>query len=145
MKKNSCGTPDSWNCLLYTSMYKYNSKCDLDNPKTFSEKLLWLWLHSYRKNIQILKLSDKYDVRRYIINSKLGECLNELYFVTDDWKSIRYEELPNSFALKLSQGCNTNLICIDRNKLTPAELKSILYKWSKGQFWYCLLYTSRCV
>ena len=42
----------------------YGEKCDISNPKTFSEKLIWLYLHTYRNNPQIMDLIDKYKVRK---------------------------------------------------------------------------------
>ena len=43
---------------------------DLDNPKTFNEKLQWLKL--YDRNPLYTKLVDKYEVRKYIAE-KIGE------------------------------------------------------------------------
>lgn len=46
------------------------SKLDLNNPKTFNEKLQWLKLYSRRPEYTMIQ--DKYRVREYVA-SKIGE------------------------------------------------------------------------
>lgn len=128
--------PVAWAKISYYRCYGQN--CNLKEPKTFSEKLLWLWLNNYRNNPLISQLSDKYEVRKFIADKGLERILNELYFVTDDAETIHLKDLPDKFALKLSQGWNTNLICDDKAKLTEEELRNVLAKWSRGQFFYDL-------
>lgn len=114
----------------------YGEKLNLKYPQTFSEKLLWLSLNTYRNNPLILELSDKYLVRNYVKEKVGEEILNELYYVWESPDEIKLDELPESFALKLSQGCGTNLLCADKSKLSQKQLNLILKKWNKGQFFY---------
>lgn len=114
----------------------YGEKCDLNNPKTFSEKLLWLSLNTYRNNPLILKLSDKYLVRDYIAQQGLSDILSGLYHVWEDPKEIDFGKLPKSFVLKLSQGCGTNILCADKDLLDEIMVCSTLGKWKSGQFLY---------
>lgn len=112
----------------------YGKRCNLNNPQSFSEKLLWLKYHTYRNNPLIMKLCDKYDVREYIKEKGLGNLLNELYFCTDDITSIHLASLPDAFVLKKSQGSGTNLICKNKNNLSEKELKDTLRVWSDENF-----------
>lgn len=114
----------------------YGEKCNLEHPKTFSEKLLWLSLNTYRNNPVILQLSDKYLVRDYV-KEKVGEdILNELYCVWEATDDINIKDLPNSFALKVSQGCKTNIFCSNKEKLDLEHLKDTLEEWDSGQYLY---------
>lgn len=114
----------------------YSKKCNLKEPKTFSEKLLWLSLNTYRNNLLILNLSDKYLVRDYV-REKVGEdLLNELYDVWESPDKIKIQNLPNSFALKASQGCKTNILCANKDRLNNEYLKSLLKDWNSGQYLY---------
>lgn len=126
--------PKAWSKLYY--YHTYRKKCDLENPKTFSEKLIWLKYHDYQNNPLVLSLCDKYEVREYLIKCGLKEILNPLYFVESDIRNISYDRLPDSFVMKISLGCGSNLICPDKNTLTPAALRKYLNSWSKGQLLY---------
>lgn len=136
MPKMQSLCPGLWARIQYKHFYGKN--CDLKHPKTLSEKLLWLWLHDYRANRTIMEMNDKYEVRAYIERYGYGELLNELYFMTDDPDSVSLNDLPQRFALKLSQGWNTNLICEDKSELNEAQLRKILNRWHRGQFFYDL-------
>ncbi len=114
----------------------YGEKINLTNPRTFSEKLLWLSLNTYRSNLQVLELSDKYLVRKYIKEKVGGNILNELYHVWEFPSEIKLEKLPESFALKLSMGCTTNVLCRNKANFAQEQLDSILKKWAYGQYLY---------
>lgn len=126
--------PETRAKLAYYIAYKKH--CNLNEPRTFSEKLLWLSLNVYRNNPLILKLSDKYLVREYIIENGYEEILNELYFVWEDIEQIDFEKLPDRFALKMSQGCQSNIICSNKNDMDLNLFKAIIRSWSSGQFLY---------
>lgn len=114
----------------------YHKKCNLNNPQTFSEKLIWLSLHTYRNNPTVLALCDKYLVRAFVEKKVGKELLNELYYVWDDVSQIHYKDLPNSFALKVSQGCTTNILCRDKNKLAESDFYHTINTWNKKQHIY---------
>lgn len=114
----------------------YGEKIDLVNPKTFSEKLLWLSLNTYRSNIQIFELSDKYLVREYIKEKAGEDILNELYYVWESIDEIKLGNLPESFVLKLSQGCTTNILCKNKEDFNQGQLDSVLREWKSGQYLY---------
>ena len=114
----------------------YGKKCNLKNPQTFSEKMLWLSLHTYRNNPLVLALCDKYKVRRYVAEKAGKEFLNEVYCVFAKLEDISYDKLPDSFALKISQGCTTNLFCKDKKELTREALTQLLATWGQKQYLY---------
>lgn len=116
--------------------FAYGKKCDLKNPKTFSEKMLWLSLNTYRNNKLVLDLCDKYLVRKYIKNKIGEEYLNKMYFVCERLEDIDYDKLPNSFALKVSQGCTTNILCRDKNNYSKEKFQKIITEWGRKQNLY---------
>lgn len=73
-------------------------KLNLNNPKTFNEKLQWLKL--YVDNVKASVMVDKYLVRKYIAN-KLGEAyLIPLLGVYDRAEEIDVNRLPKEFVIK---------------------------------------------
>ena len=104
---------------------------DLDNPKTFNEKLQWLKLHD--RNPEYTVMVDKYRVRDYI-REKLGEeYLIPLVGVWDNPDEIDFHSLPNQFVLKCNHNSGLGMyICKDKNKLTEKDIKKIRRDLSKG-------------
>ena len=109
---------------------------DMHNPRTFSEKLLWLRFHTYNGNRQILKLCDKYEVREYVCQRGVGDTLNELFFLWDDPVEIDWDSLPDQFALKLSQGWASNILCRDKRSLDVAQCRREVRRWMHGRRLY---------
>ena len=119
---------------------RYGRPLNLDEPKTFNEKLQWLKL--YNRNPLYTKLVDKYEVRQYI-SEKLGE---EYLFplVGGPWDSaedIDFDALPERFVLKPTHDSGSYIICTDKSKLDIAAAKAKLakslqrnYYWS-GREW----------
>ena len=108
---------------------------NLKNPKTFDEKLSWLKLNTYYKNSLISKCADKYAVREYVSSCGLGEILNELYGVYNSVVEIKWEELPDKFALKWNNGCGFNLFCSEKGSFNINKAIKIMKKWGKTKYY----------
>lgn len=108
---------------------------NLDNPKTFHEKLLWLKLYKYIHDPLVIKCTDKYLVREYIIDCGCGDILNDLYGVWDLENDIEWDELPKEFVLKWNFGAGLNIVCNDKAKLDYKKTISKLRKWKKEKVW----------
>ena len=67
----------------------YGKLCNLHNPQTFVEKLLYLKLKHY-KDKKYVQCADKYAVRQYVKDVGCSDILNELYGV---YNTI--EEIPD--------------------------------------------------
>lgn len=107
---------------------------DLENPKTFSEKLQWLKLNYHNK--LMTKCADKYAVRYYIKEKGLEHILNELHKVYFDIKDFNVEELPQQFALKAGHGSGWNLIVKDKNKVNWFFWKKIINSWMLNNIYW---------
>ena len=108
---------------------KTNKSLNLDNPKTYTEKIQWIKLY----DIDYLKayLTDKYLVREWI-KKKIGEkYLIPLLGFWDQFKDIDFNNLPNKFVLKCNHGSNMNIIVLDKNKFNISEAKKKMDYWMK--------------
>lgn len=104
---------------------------NLDNPKSFNEKIQWLKLN-YR-NPLLTKCADKYKVREYV-KEKIGEeYLIPLLGVWDSPDDIDFESLPNQFVLKVNWGSGQNIIVKNKSKLNIEETKEKLRNWMKPE------------
>lgn len=98
-----------------TRMFKKRMgyELDIENPKTFNEKLQWLKVNE-RQDILPL-LTDKYLVREYI-REKFGEqYLIPLLFVTEDYREITDDNIPNENCI-IKTNCGSHDYYIIRNK-----------------------------
>lgn len=99
---------------------------NLDNPQLYNEKIQYAKLHYH--NPQLKCLVDKYAVREYV-SEKIGEQhLNKLYGVYDCVDDIPFDELPDKFVLKLTNGSGYNYICKHK---TPKEIRKIKRRFKK--------------
>lgn len=111
----------------------FNKKLDLNNPKTFNEKLQWLKLYD-RKEIYT-KMADKYGVREYV-KEKIGEeYLVPLYGVYNSFDEINFDELPSQFVIKPNHTSGDVFICKDKSKIDYDKLKKLINKWMKRNFY----------
>ena len=107
---------------------------DLENPKTYSEKLLWSMIN-YRNDLYIT-CADKYDVREYVKN-KIGEkYLTQLIGIYSHINEIDFDKLPSSFALKATHASGLNLICKKKELLQFEATKKELSHWFKVNYYY---------
>jgi len=106
--------------------------CDIDNPKTFNEKIHYLKLNDNTKLKE--QLSDKYAVREWI-SEKIGdEYLVPLVGVWERAEDIDFDKLPSAFCLKANHGSNMNLIVKDKSKLDVNAAKKTADEWMHCNF-----------
>ena len=115
--------------LEYVYKEHMGKNLNLDNPKTFNEKLQWLKLNN--RNTMYTKLVDKYEVREYVSKVIGSNYLIPLLGVFDSYKEIDFDKLPNQFVLKLTHDSGTVIICKDKTKLNRKQTISKLKKGLK--------------
>ncbi len=118
-----------------TYFVKFKKRLNLRQPQSFNEKVLWLKLNSYASNPIVKQCADKYRVRDYIRNKGLGDLLCNLIAVYDSPDCIEWDNLPQSFAMKLNVGCRSNLIVRNKSDLKIENAKQIVNKWFKTNYW----------
>lgn len=108
---------------------------DLENPKTFSEKIQWLKLYDSTK--EKADLSDKYLVREWV-KEKIGEeYLVPLLGVWSSFDEIDFDALPKQFVLKTNHSSSWNIIVKDKAKLDLSDAKRKLNRWMKMDYTFC--------
>ncbi len=124
-----------WNRLLYNdrSFFRKQYKStfgvypDLENPKTYCEKLVWSMLN-YR-NEMFVQCADKYNVREFV-KRKVGEkYLVQCYNIYERLEDVDFEKLPSSFVIKATHGSGWNLICSNKKNLNIARSLKMLKFW----------------
>ena len=120
------GLPDEqYLKLKYKNVF--GRELDLENPKTFNEKLQWLKLHNRKPEYTVMV--DKYKVREYIAQMLGEEYLIPLLGVWDDPEDIDFSALPNQFVLKCNHNSGLGMcICKDKSKLDVPKVKNELRK-----------------
>ena len=99
---------------------------DLDNPRTFQEKINWLKLHD--RNPRYTKMVDKYAVKEYVANIIGNEYIIPTLGVWDKPDDVDFDALPDQFVLKTTHGGGSGgvVICKDKKTFDRNEALSIL-------------------
>lgn len=113
---------------------RLHKKLNLDNPKTFNEKLQWLKLHD--RNPLYSQLVDKYEVRKYIAEKIGEEYLIPLLGVWEKFDEIDFEKLPNQFVLKCTHDSGGLVICRDKSKLDIRSARKKINKCLKRNYYW---------
>ena len=127
IKANATGYPDMSDEEFLRRKFKVCMKkdLDLDNPKTFNEKLQWLKLHNRCPEYTVMV--DKYLVRDYIREQLGEEYLIPLIGVWDDPDEIDFDALPDKFVLKCNHNSGLGMyICRDKSKMDIEKVKKDL-------------------
>ena len=105
---------------------------DLDNPKTYNEKIQWLKL--YDSTPLKTRLADKYLVRDWV-KEKIGEeYLIPLLGVWDSFDEIDFDKLPEQFVLKANHGSGWNIIVKDKATFDKEEARKKFDVWMHTNF-----------
>ncbi len=116
--------------LIYFRGYK--KFLNLKNPKYFGEKIQWLKLYG---ELEVLSpYVDKYKVRDYIKRVIGEEYLNELYGVYNSPEEIDFNNLPNRFVIKCTNGSGTVIVCDDKNNFNIEKSVHQMKLWLKDQY-----------
>lgn len=103
-------------------------KLDLDNPRTFNEKLQWLKL--YNRKPEYTTMVDKYAVKEYVTNILGKEHIIPTLGIWNSVNEIEWDVLPNQFVLKTTHGGGGGgiVICKDKALLDKKKAKKTLQK-----------------
>ena len=113
---------------------KMGYELDLDNPKTYNEKLQWLKL--YDRNPDYIPMVDKYLSKEYVAKRIGNEYVVPLYGVWDSFDEIDFDTLPDEFVLKTTHDCGGVVVCKDKNSFDKEKAKAFLEKHLKHEYFY---------
>lgn len=106
---------------------------DLENPKTYNEKLQWLKLYWY--DDRATQCVDKFEVREFITSKGYGHLLTELYGVYDSFSQIDFSAFPEEYVLKVTHNSGGVVVVNKKNPLNLEKAKNILNKSLKRNYY----------
>lgn len=141
--KHLCGRvlgalkPNSFfrNPKLITALWYMSQKGRIphfSHPRNIDEQLMANNLRAMNNEQERairIQCADKYAVREYVRNKGFNHILNNCFGVYRSVDEIDFDDLPDQFVLKLTNGCGQNFICRDKRQLDIASLKKTLHCW----------------
>ena len=103
--------------------YRMGYNLDLQNPKTYSEKLQWLKL--YDRKPLYTKLVDKHEVKLFVTERVGAKYVIPELGLWNSVEEIEWEKLPQSFVMKTTHGGGNSgvVVCKDKEKLDKEATK----------------------
>lgn len=107
---------------------------NLDNPKTYNEKLQWLKLNDIHPEYG--RLVDKYEAKEYV-----KEIIGEEYIIPtlgiwNSFDEIDFNCLPNQFVLKTTHDSGGVVVCPDKREFDKIAAKKKLERSLKNNYFY---------
>lgn len=111
------------NTIINDSFYHKNKK----ECKTIQDKMRWLNVN----NLTELKINcaDKILVKEYAKNTIGYDICPKTYYIYDSFDDININDLPNSFVLKMNNGCAKNIYCYDKSTFNLNNYADTINEW----------------
>lgn len=106
---------------------------DLDNPRTYNEKLQWLKLH-YRKP-EFTQMVDKYEMKHFAANRIGEQYVIPNLGIWDRVEDIDFDHLPDQFVLKCTHDSGGLVICKDKRTLDIGAARKKINKCLKSNYY----------
>ena len=107
---------------------------NLENPKSFNEKIQWLKIHD--RNPKYTKLVDKYEVKKYIRETIGEEYIIPNIAVYERFKDINFDNLPERFVMKCTHDSGGIVICKDKSKFNYNKARIKINHCLKKNFYW---------
>ncbi|WP_274309522.1 ATP-grasp fold amidoligase family protein [Solibacillus daqui] len=129
--------------LLFWKTFKY--RLNLENPQTFTEKLMWLKLF---EDVEFKRrFTDKVKAREYMITLGYSHLLVPTIGIFDEVDDIIFEQLPRKFVLKCSHGARLTIVCENKRemdyrqtRLQLAEMMAMDYSLEHAEPHYAMIH-----
>lgn len=135
-KKAHWGKYDNWDDQKYLKrLFKafMGYELNLENPKTFNEKLNWLKLYDRKPEYTIMV--DKYLAKKYVADRIGEEYVVPLLGVWDNFDEINFDSLPSQFVLKTTHDCGGVVVCKNKKTFDKKKTKKCFEKHLKRNFY----------
>lgn len=107
---------------------------DLDNPRSFNEKIQWLKLYDRRPEYTVMV--DKVKAKQYVAGIIGEEHIIPTLSVWNDPDEIDFNALPERFVLKCNHNSGSGVyICRDKSKLEISRVKAELRKGLRQNYY----------
>lgn len=111
----------------------FRKSLDLENPKSFNEKLQWMKL--YDRNPLYTKLVDKLEAKTYINEVCGAEYAVPTLAVWNNENEIDLKNLPQKFVIKCNHNSGLGLIiCRDKDTLDINKVKTLVGRGLRQDF-----------
>ena len=118
--------------LSKTFQLRTGKPLDLNNVRTFTEKMQWLKI--YDATPLKSRLADKYLVRNWVAEKIGSQYLIPLLGVWNDFDDINFDELPDQFVLKCNHGSGMNIIVRDKKSFDKQRAREKINAWLAVDF-----------
>lgn len=125
------------NDALYLKMEYYfqtGRRLNLNNPKSYNEKLQWLKIHDRKP--EYTQMVDKAGVKDYITKTIGEEYVIPTLGVWKHFDEIDFTTLPEKFVLKCTHDSGGLVICKDKKTLDKVSAKEKIEKCLKKNYFY---------
>ena len=113
--------------LAESFQWRVGRPLDLDNPKTFTEKIQWLKI--FGSTPIKSQLADKFSVRGWVADKIGDEYLIPLLGVWNDFDDIDFDALPEKFVLKCNHGSAMNIVVRDKKNFDVRRAREKFNAW----------------
>lgn len=118
--------------VLYQN--RTGKKLNLENPKSYNEKLQWLKLYYRRPEMSMMV--DKCEVKDYVSKLIGKDHVIPTIGVWDRFEDIDFNKLPSEFVLKCTHDSGGILICRNKFELDFVKEKNIFDKYLKNNYFF---------
>lgn len=112
---------------------KCHKRLDLNNPKSFNEKLQWLKI--YDRKSEYTQMVDKYAVKEYVKGILGEDVIIPTYGVWNSFDEIDFDKLPQSFVLKCTHDSGGIVLVKNKAELDFIYAKRVLESALKRDFY----------
>ncbi len=118
--------------ILYWILIEKN--LNIENPRSFNEKVQWLKLHDRRP--EYTTMVDKYEVKKYVASVIGEDYIIPTLGIWNHFDEIDFEELPKQFVLKCTHDSGGLVIVRDKNAFDMKAAKKKLEANLKRNFYW---------
>lgn len=108
-------------CIYCIYRYDIGRELDLENPKTFTEKLQWLKLYDRRP--EYTALADKYEAKKFIADTAGSEYVIQTLGVWEKFDDIDFDALPSQFVLKCTHDSGSVIVVPDKSSMNMKQAR----------------------
>lgn len=114
----------------FTGMRKFPN---LENPKTYNEKLQWLKLNDIHPEYELLV--DKYE-SKFIVSQMIRGGIIPTIGVWEYFDDIDFDLFPDQFVLKTTHDSGGVVVVKDKSKMDIAKVRAKIEKSLRNNFFY---------
>lgn len=111
----------------------FGKKLDLENPRSFNEKLQWLKL--YDRNPEYTRMVDKYAAKAYVAEKVGWEYVVPALGVWDHFDEIDFDSLPNQFVLKCTHDSGGLVVVQNKTQMDRQAAREKIEKSLKRNYY----------